>query len=327
MEQEQFKMHAALVEQSLEHLKFLSETLNSRILECQELKTTSKSINDMVLQEPPRLLPVVRPSVRRVNFMGAGSPTGLQRNARCVHVTGPVQMVDGLVPPEVALTHSSVTTPSRISKSTPKVAGSESATTTVFPSVKHGMQPREDTTMSAVTGSTTSRAAPALIRPPPIQTSSADQISVLELIDKDPELNNCVATPRAVISPKAALTHSSVTTPSRASKSTLKVAGLESVTSFVVLPSVKHDMQPWEDTTTSAVTGSATPSTATPTSRTPRGFSAASSASMTPVSSAVPTFLAPTAIQTSSADQISVLKLIDDNPELHNRVATQGIAQ
>merc|ERR1712007_110626 len=351
MEQEQFKMHAALVEQSLEHLKFLSETLNSRILECQELKTTSKSINDMVLQEPPRLLPVVRPSVRRVNFMGAGSPTGLQRNARCVHVTGPVQMVDGLVPPEVALTHSSVTTPSRISKSTPKVAGSESATTTVLPSVKHGMQPREDTTMSAVTGSTTPRVAtstrgfgavtsssttpvsagsfsavPALIRPPPIQTSSAEQISVLELIDNDVELNNCVATPRAVVAPKVALTHGSVATPSRTSKSTLKVAGLESVNSSV-FPSVKHDMQPWEDTTMSAVTGSATPSTATPTSRTPRGFSAASSASMTPASgasfSAVPTFLTPTAIQTS-ADQISVLKLIDDNPELHNRVATQG---
>merc|ERR1712007_200746 len=115
--------------------------------------------------------------------------------------------------------------------------------------------------------------------------------------------------------------------PSLTSKSTLKVAGLESVTSSVVFPSVKHDMQPWEGTTTSAVTGSATPSTATPTSRTPRGFSAASSSSITPICSAVPTLLAPTAIQTSSADQISVLKLIDDNPELHNRVAIQGIAQ
>jgi hypothetical protein len=94
-----------------------------------------------------------------------------------------------------------------------------------------------------------------------------------------------------------------------------------------VLPSVKHDMQPLENTTTIAVTGSATPSTATPTSRTPRGISAASSASISPISSAVPTFLATTAIQTSSADQISVLQLIDDNPELHNLVATQGIAQ
>merc|ERR1712007_316794 len=143
------------------------------------------------------------------------------------------------------------------------------------------------TTISAVTGSTTPIAATcsvttsvtardfsaaasssttpvsAVIRPPPIQTSSADQISVLDLIDKVPELNNCVATPRTVIAPKAALTHSSVTIPSLTSKSTLKVAGLESVTSSVVFP--KHDMQPWEGTTTSVVTGSATPSTATPT--------------------------------------------------------------
>merc|ERR1711945_65352 len=99
----------------------------------------------------------------------------------------------------------------------------------------------------------------------------------------------------------------------------------ESVASSVVLPSVKHDTQPWENTTTTAVAGSATPSTATPTARTPRGFSAASSASISPISSAVPTFNATTAIQTSSADQISMLKLIDDNPELHNLVASQGI--
>jgi len=197
------------------------------------------------------------------------------------------------------------------------------------------------TAMSAVTGSTTPRSATcslttsmttpdfscaassstsrvsSLMRPLPIQTSSDDQISVLELIDKDPELDNFVVTPRAVSAPRPALTHSSVTIPSLTSKSI----------SSVVFTSVKHDMQPWEDTTTSAVTGSATPSTATPTSRTPRGFSAASSASITPISSAVPIFLAPSAIQTSSADQISVLKLIDDNPELHNLVATQGIAQ
>merc|ERR1712137_725258 len=99
---------------------------------------------------------------------------------------------------------------SRSNKSMPKVAGSESVTTSVLPTVKHNMQQCEDITTSMVTGSATPSTAtptsrtpvaagsfsavPTFLTPRGIQTSSADQISVLKLIEDNPELHNLVAT-------------------------------------------------------------------------------------------------------------------------------------
>merc|ERR1712137_1270749 len=210
--QEQFKFHAALVNnESLErqeqfkvHVKSMSETLNAKILESQELKTNARVYDDTAVQESPRFGSVATPRMRLMERAGAWSPMRLQQNDNCVRTTGSVQMVGGFVPPKAA--------------STLSLAGSVSVTTSVFPHAKHGMQPREDTTTNAVAGSAAPRgfsavasgsltpvsarsssAVPALITPLKIQNSSADQISVLELIDNNSRQHNCVAIPRAVI--------------------------------------------------------------------------------------------------------------------------------
>jgi len=133
--------------------------------------------------------------------------------------------------------------------------------------------------------------------------------------------DNCVRATGSVqrvggLPPKAASTQSCVITPPfRASGATPpNLAGSVSVAT-PVLPSAKYGMQPRENTTrenttTTAVTGSATP----------RGFNAVASASMTPVRSfsAVPALITPLTIRNSSADQINMLELIDNNSRQHN---------
>merc|ERR1712137_310891 len=225
--QEQFKFHAALVNnESLErqeqfkvHVKSMSETLNAKILESQELKTNARVYDDTAVQESPRFGSVATPRMRLMERAGAWSPMRLQQNDNCVRTTGSVQMVGGFVPPKAASTQTCVMTPPfRTHRPTLNLAGSVSVTASVLPHAKHGMQPREDTTTNAVAGSAAPRgfsavasgsmtpvsarsssAVPALITPLKIQNSSADQISVLELIDNNSRQHNCVAIPRAVI--------------------------------------------------------------------------------------------------------------------------------
>merc|ERR1712007_11400 len=225
--QEQSKVHAALVnneslerqEQFKAHVQSMSETMNAKILESQELKTNTRLDNDTAVQESPRFGSVVTPRSKLMKRVGAQSPIRLQQNDNCVRATGSVQRVGGLVPPKAASKQSCVITPPfRSSRATQNLAGSVSATTSVLPSAKHGMQPREDTTICAVVGSATPRgfsvvvsapimpasarsfsAVPALITPHKLQNSSSDQISVLDLIDNKSRQHNCVAIPRAVV--------------------------------------------------------------------------------------------------------------------------------
>merc|ERR1712007_250144 len=90
--QEQFKVHAALVNnESLErqeqfeaHVKSMSETLNAKILESQELKTNTRLDNDTAMQESPRFGSVVTPRFRLTKRAGAQSPIRLQQNDNCV---------------------------------------------------------------------------------------------------------------------------------------------------------------------------------------------------------------------------------------------------
>jgi len=224
--QEQFKIHAALMnkerlelqEQFNAHVKFTSETLNAKILKSQELNTNTRFCNDTAGQESTRFGSAVTPSLGLVERVVARAPIRLQQNDRCVRPTGSVQRIGG-VPPKVASTQSFVITPPfRTIRTTPNLAGSVSVTTPVLPSANLGMQPRGNTTTYAVAGSATPRgfsavssasmtpvpsrsfsAVPALVTPPKLQNSPADQISVLGLINNNSMQHNCVAIPRTVL--------------------------------------------------------------------------------------------------------------------------------
>jgi len=95
---EQFKVNAKLVnneglgnlQEFRTHAKPVSETLNAKILECQELKTNTKLIGDTAFQESPRFRQVARPIFRSVKCTRAGSPIRFQQNASCV-CSNPVQ--------------------------------------------------------------------------------------------------------------------------------------------------------------------------------------------------------------------------------------------
>merc|ERR1712137_1443997 len=176
--QEQFKVHAALVnnkslerqEQFKAHVKYMSETLDAKIVESQELKTNTRLYNDTAVQESPRFGSVVTPRLRLIRP---------QQSDNCVRATGSVQRVGGLVPPtKAAPTQSCIIKPSfRTSTSTPNLVGSVSVSTPVLPSAKHGMQPREDTTTNVVAVSTAPRGfsavAPASVKPVPTRSISA----------------------------------------------------------------------------------------------------------------------------------------------------------
>merc|ERR1712196_714164 len=213
-----FKFHAAFVNnESLEpeevfkaYVKSMSETANVEIPESQELKTI-RSDNDGVWQESPRFGSVVTPRSRLMQHVGVRSPIRSQHNDNCVHATGSVQRVADLGPPKAVSIQNYVRKPPlRSSRSTQSRAGSVSVTTSVLPSAKRGMQPREDSpaprgfraVASASVTPVSARsfsAVPALITPLKIQRNSRDQISVLGLIDNNPRQHNCVLTSRAVI--------------------------------------------------------------------------------------------------------------------------------
>merc|ERR1712137_1539811 len=101
-------------EQFKAHVKYMSETLDAKILESQELKTNTRLYNDTAVQESPRFGSVVTPRLRLIRP---------QQSDNCVRATGSVQRVGGLVPPtKAAPTQSCIIKPSfRTSTSTPNL--------------------------------------------------------------------------------------------------------------------------------------------------------------------------------------------------------------
>merc|ERR1712007_23320 len=81
------------------HVKSVSDTLNSKILECQELKTNTKAAG---LQEPPSFRQLIAPSVRAMKF---------QENVRSARTAGPVQIIRGTMLPQATTTQNATVCP------------------------------------------------------------------------------------------------------------------------------------------------------------------------------------------------------------------------
>merc|ERR1712007_136997 len=188
--QEQFKAHVTSV----------SDTLNPKILECQELKTNTKAVG---LQEPLSFRQLITPSFRAVKCLVPGSPMRFQEHIRSSRTAGPVQIIRGAMLPQASPTQNATVCPHqgivpdrevspgvRTRESTMNVAAPASVKAFGFPRRKHVMPPRQCTPrrapsgssrpgsasvtpVSAVSGRSLS-AVPALITPPTIQTTSSD---------------------------------------------------------------------------------------------------------------------------------------------------------
>merc|ERR1712007_70448 len=90
------------------HVKSVSDTLNSKILECQELKTNIKAAG---LQEPPSFRQLIAPSVRAMKCLVPGSPMRFQENVRSARTAGPVQIIRGTMLPQATTTQNATVCP------------------------------------------------------------------------------------------------------------------------------------------------------------------------------------------------------------------------
>merc|ERR1712007_355693 len=90
------------------HVKSVSDTLNSKILECQELKTNTKAAG---LQEPPSFRQLITPSVRAMKCLVPGSPMRFQEHVRSARTAGPVQIIRGTMLPQATTTQNATGCP------------------------------------------------------------------------------------------------------------------------------------------------------------------------------------------------------------------------
>merc|ERR1712007_11082 len=96
--QEQFKARVTSV----------SDTLNPKILECQELKTNTKAVG---LQEPLSFRQLITPSFRAVKCLVPGSPMRFQEHIRSSRTAGPVQIIRGAMLPQASPTQNATVCP------------------------------------------------------------------------------------------------------------------------------------------------------------------------------------------------------------------------
>jgi len=266
--QEQFKVH----------VKSVSDILNPKILECQELKTNTKAVG---LQEPPSFRQLIAPSVRAMKCLVPGSPMRFQENVRSVRTAGPVQIIRGTMLPQATTTQNAAVCPHQ-----GIVTDME---------VSPGVRTRESPMPSPIT---TQNGAVC-----PHQGIVTDR-------DVSPGVRTREApmtTQNATVCPhQGVVTDRDVSPGVRTRESTMNVAAPASVKPFG-FPRRKHVMPPRHCTPRRVPPG-----------RVPSGSSRPGSASVTPGTavsgrslSAVPALITPPTIHTTSSDQGGVLNLIE----------------